>query len=107
MTRKVEVILWNAEGCMNELFGGFSDFPHTVKVRKGQKIKIALPVTCRLAEYRMLVIRKNENGDSIPTGEDRRSEEEIKEMRKSEAELNDDGHVNYPHSTRTRRGVLD
>ena len=104
--KKVDVVLFNAEGCNTEIFSAFDDFPHSVRIKLGEKIKIAVPVTCRLAEYKKLVIRKNENGDSVPTAEERRSERELKKIRKLREKYPETIPTAPPGDYRTRRGVL-
>jgi len=106
MSKKITVILYNAEGCGTEILTPFPDFPQSVRIKRGQKIKISVPITCRLAEYKMLVIRKNEQGDSVPTAEERRSERELKKIRKLREKYPETIPTAPPGDYRTRRGVL-
>ena len=103
--KKVNVVLYNLEGCQNEIFSSFDDFPHSVRVKRGEKIKIQIPITSRLAEYRMLVIRKK-NGDSVHTAEDRRSERELRKIRKLRIKNPEVQPTAPPGDYRSRRGVL-
>ena len=103
--KKVNVVLYNAEGCNTEILTPFDDFPHSIRIKRGQKIKIQIPITSRLAEYRMLVIRKK-NGDSVPTAEDRRSERELRKIRKLRIKNPEVQPTAPPGDYRSRRGVL-
>ena len=103
--KKVNVVLYNKEGCNTEIFSAFDDFPHSVRIKRGEKIKIAVPITSRLAEYKMLVIRKKD-GDSVPTAECRRSERELKRIRKLREKNPEVQPTTPPGDYRSRRGVL-
>lgn len=107
MIKTVEVILHNKDGRPTEIIMPFSDFPHPIRIKLGEKIKMQIPVTSRLADYRRLVIKRNKNGDSAPTPTYKRSKIELRKIEQARRDENEKELPHLPRDFNSRRGMLN